>query len=67
METAGEDDLKLLRASTSHLSDLEKLILRLTRRRDHNSNKPSPQVRVVDLWRIQGLVRLRCTRIEPHS
>lgn len=57
MDAGGDDDVKLLRASTSHLADLEKRILRLVRKQKNESNV-RPQVRVSDMGCIQALVRL---------
>lgn len=65
MDTGGDDDVKLLRASTSHLADLEKLILRLVRKRTTDSNDARSQVRLIDLGRILALVRFG--HIDPES
>lgn len=62
MNTAEDDDLKLLRASASHLSDLEKLITRLVRKRRNESTQIRSQVRVTDLGRVQALVCTHATR-----
>ncbi|KAL5390525.1 hypothetical protein DPSP01_001601 [Paraphaeosphaeria sporulosa] len=58
MDTGGDDDddVKLLRASTSNLADLGKLILRLVRKRKNTSNDARSQVRLIDLGRIQALI-----------
>lgn len=56
MNSAEDEDLKLLRASTSHLSDLEKLITRLVRKCKNESTETRPQVRVMDMGKVQALV-----------
>ena len=56
MNTAEDEDLKLLRASTSHLSDLERLITRLVRKRKNESTEARSQVRVMDMGKVQALV-----------
>ncbi|KAJ4301438.1 hypothetical protein N0V90_003530 [Kalmusia sp. IMI 367209] len=56
MNATEDDDLKLLRASISHLSDLEKLILRLIRKSENASSEARPRVRVGDLRRIYTLI-----------
>ncbi|KAL1591381.1 hypothetical protein SLS60_011994 [Paraconiothyrium brasiliense] len=56
METGGDDDLKLLRASTSSLGDLQKRISRLTRNGKNASNEVRSQVRLIDMDRIQALI-----------
>jgi hypothetical protein len=56
MNTAEDEDLKLLRASTSHLSDLERLITRLVRKRKNESTETRSQVRVMDMGKVQALV-----------
>lgn len=56
MNTAEDEDLKLLRASTSHLSDLERLITRLVRKRKNESTETRSQVRVMDMGKVYALV-----------
>lgn len=56
MNTAEDEDLKLLRASTSHLSDLERLITRLVRKRKNESTETRSQVRVMDMGKVHALV-----------
>jgi hypothetical protein len=56
MNTVEDEDLKLLRASTSHLSDLERLITRLVRKRKNESTETRSQVRVMDMGKVQALV-----------
>jgi len=55
MTVTEDDDLKLLRASASHLSDLGKLIPQLLRKRKNDGQFPL-RVREMDMWRIMGLV-----------
>ncbi|KAF2451503.1 hypothetical protein P171DRAFT_515515 [Karstenula rhodostoma CBS 690.94] len=56
MDTGGDEDVKLLRASISHLAGLEKLILRLVRKCKNDSNDVRSQVRLIDLGHIQALI-----------
>ena len=56
MNTAEDDDLKLLRASASNLSDLERLVTQLVRKRKNEFTGIRPQVRLIDLGRVQALV-----------
>ncbi|KAF2645263.1 hypothetical protein P280DRAFT_115775 [Massarina eburnea CBS 473.64] len=50
-----DDDLKLIRATASLLSDLEKLLSRILKNRDHDSSSHQ-RVRDVDLGRIFALI-----------
>lgn len=58
MSTAEDDDLKLQRASASLLSDFEKLLPRLLRKRrnESTSGQVRQQVREVDLYKAFTLV-----------
>ncbi|KAF1966082.1 hypothetical protein BU23DRAFT_518586 [Bimuria novae-zelandiae CBS 107.79] len=56
MNTAEEDDLKLLRASTSNLSDLERLISRLVRKRKNETTEARLLVPLLDLGRVSALI-----------
>jgi hypothetical protein len=59
--------VKLLQASSSHLADLEKLIPRLVRKRRNDSTEIRPQARLIDLGRIQALVRLQYIVVDSCS
>lgn len=54
-----DDDLKLQRASSALLADLEKLLPKLVRGRQHGSAAPPVRqfVREVDMYRACALVR----------
>lgn len=59
MMSAGEDDdLKLQRASASLLSDFERLLPRLLRKRQHGSalGPVRQHVRTADMYKACGLV-----------
>ncbi|KAF1956014.1 hypothetical protein CC80DRAFT_83737 [Byssothecium circinans] len=56
MNTTEDDDLKLIRATASLLSDLEKLLTRILRKRSHDSKNIHQRVREIDLGRISALI-----------
>lgn len=56
MNTAEDDDLKLLRAAASRLSELEQLLPQLLHKRIHESNVVRERIRANDMYRIFALV-----------
>jgi len=69
MNAAEDDDLKLQRASSSLLLDLEDLLPKLLRKKRHDAGpgEVRQQVREIELWRIFGLVCLsRSVQVNNH-